>query len=150
MSRVGKNLAENLDDRLIDLDIRKLAHVSNHRCSLAQKSRKILKFGPCGRTVRASMRRGGGIGRRSGLKIRRWQHLGGSSPPPGTTDIYALGAYGGVGADCQHWKPSLSLNQALFVRPDTDYHIRGSVPQITFSASNTFALGQKSFWPVRI
>src|SRR5258706_7560213 len=28
--------------------------------------------------------RDGGIGRRSGLKIRRWQHCGGSSPPPGT------------------------------------------------------------------
>ena len=25
-----------------------------------------------------------GIGRRSGLKIRRWQHRGGSSPPTGT------------------------------------------------------------------
>ena len=28
--------------------------------------------------------RDGGIGRRSGFKIHRWQHLGGSSPPPGT------------------------------------------------------------------
>src|SRR3569833_740147 len=27
---------------------------------------------------------GGGIGRRSGFKIRRWLHCGGSSPPPGT------------------------------------------------------------------
>ena len=29
-------------------------------------------------------RRDGGIGRRSGLKIRRWQQRGGSIPPPGT------------------------------------------------------------------
>ena len=28
---------------------------------------------------------GGGIGRRKGLKIPRWQHRAGSSPAPGTT-----------------------------------------------------------------
>ena len=32
----------------------------------------------------ASTRRDGGIGRRSGLKIRRWQHLASSSLAPGT------------------------------------------------------------------
>ena len=32
----------------------------------------------------ASIRRDGGIGRRSGLKIRRWQHLASSSLAPGT------------------------------------------------------------------
>ena len=30
-------------------------------------------------------RPGGGIGRRKGLKIPRWQHRAGSSPAPGTT-----------------------------------------------------------------
>lgn len=34
----------------------------------------------------ASTRRDGGIGRRSGLKIRRWQHLASSSLAPGTID----------------------------------------------------------------
>lgn len=34
-------------------------------------------------------RRDGGIGRRSGLKIRRGQPRGGSTPPPGTTLAYS-------------------------------------------------------------
>ena len=32
---------------------------------------------------------GGEIGRRKGLKIPRWQHRAGSSPAPGTLEIYS-------------------------------------------------------------
>src|SRR6185437_4954728 len=36
--------------------------------------------------IESKMRRDGGTGRRSGLKIRRSQGRGGSTPPPGTID----------------------------------------------------------------
>ena len=36
------------------------------------------------------MSRDGGIGRRTGLKIPRWQQRGGSIPPPGTNKINDL------------------------------------------------------------
>ena len=43
---------------------------------------------PCGTTT--PVRRDGGIGRRSGLKIRRWQHLASSSLAPGTRQLRAV------------------------------------------------------------
>ncbi len=43
--------------------------------------------------------RDGEIGRRTGLKIRRWRHREGSTPSPGTILNVTLQYYGLVGAD---------------------------------------------------
>src|SRR5262249_40127295 len=54
----------------------------------AARSRSRRWTGPRGynaREKRAASSRDGGTGRRSGLKIRRWQHHVGSIPSPGTT-----------------------------------------------------------------
>ena len=45
----------------------------------------------CGKMMK---RRDGGTGRRSGLKIRRGQGRGGSTPPPGTTHNHSLDLVG--------------------------------------------------------
>jgi hypothetical protein len=45
------------------------------------------------------------------------------------------------------WAAAFGQKRASFVRSDTDDHNRASALQITLSASNTLALGQKSLSP---
>ena len=74
----------------IVLDFSRVLRYTVFRKSACSLLSSLLSFWPGGQFGRGSGKtlidtsRCDGIGRRSGFKIRRWQHRGGSSPPTGT------------------------------------------------------------------
>ena len=86
-SKTGTSIVPKLRVTLDFSRVLRYTVFSKSACSLLSSLLLLWLEGQFGRgsgEMRTDMGRCDGIGRRSGFKIRRWRHRGGSSPPTGT------------------------------------------------------------------
>ena len=87
-SKTGTSIVPKLRVTLDFSRVLRYTVFSESGCSLLSSLLSIWpgeQFGDGSGETRTDTSRCDGIGRRSGFKIRRWRHRGGSSPPTGTT-----------------------------------------------------------------